>query len=248
MPKPPAMFPTPVERAAEPLNDDDVSFILNDTLQPHHRDDATILAFIRSFLHTNSVRQTAQELGLKYQTANAIRNRKDIALVITKIRDTAALKHGLDPHEIVARVKEIADVDPAQLMKPDGTFIENMNEIPHDVRRVIKKFKAKNLYENDSNGIPQVVGKLIEVEFWDKLKANELLGRDVELFKETKKLELDVTNNMASLLLQSKERAETRALEAREAKRLSPRTTTVIDVSPEAHGAYKLMSPPEGEE
>ncbi len=53
-----------------------------------------------------------------------------------------------------------------------------------------------------------VIGELIEVEVWDKLKSLEFLGREKDLFKETKKIEHDVTTNMASLLLASKSLAD----------------------------------------
>jgi hypothetical protein len=54
-----------------------------------------------------------------------------------------------------------------------------------------------------------------------------LLGRETNLFKETKVVTHDVTSKMKDLLLQSKERAEQRALEARNHPSLK-----MIDVTP----------------
>ncbi len=65
-------------------------------------------------------------------------------------------------------------------------------------------------------------GEIISYEFYDKMKATELLGREKELFKETKKVEHDVTRNMASVLLESKRRGD----EAH---------AQVIDVTPNTH-------------
>ena len=55
-----------------------------------------------------------------------------------------------------------------------------------------------------------VTGRIIEVEFWDKLKAAELLGREKDIFKETRKIELDATENMKDILLGGVDRANER--------------------------------------
>ncbi len=225
-PRPPGAA-TRADAAREAITNEDVLFILNTTLKPDHLDDPAIIGFIGSFISCRDVKQASLAAGVSPSRGQQIRNLKDVNTAIAKITETAVLKYGLDPADIVERVKEIANFDPADLTKPDGSFHENMRDIPAATRRAIKKFKAKNLYENDANGIPQVIGKLIEVEFWDKLKGNELLGRETNLFKETKVVTHDVTSKMKDLLLQSKERAEQRALEARNHPSLK-----MIDVTP----------------
>lgn len=117
-------------------------------------------------------------------------------------------KYGYDAAEVVERVKEVSNVDPIELERPDGTFKTSMTEINPETRRAIKKFRAKNFYEKDPNGMPRLAGQIIEVEFWDKLKATELLGREKDTFKETRKVEHDVTGRMAEVLLESKRTAE----------------------------------------
>jgi len=133
-------------------------------------------------------------------------------------------KYGYDAHEVVERVKEIVQLDPGIFENPDGTFKTSLMQIPPEARRAIKKFKCKNIYENDPNGIPRVTGQLIEVELWDKMRATELLGREKNIFKETKVHQHDVTANMADVLLESKRRADERALAA---------PVPVIDITPE---------------
>lgn len=56
-----------------------------------------------------------------------------------------------------------------------------------------------------------VIGQIIEVELYDKLKGAEMLGPEKEIFKKTTKVEHDVTQNMASVLLESKRIADERA-------------------------------------
>lgn len=117
------------------------------------------------------------------------------------------MKFGFDASEVVEKVKEIAAVDIIEFVNPDGTF-KSLHQIPADARRAIKKIKYKSLTMPDPNGIPVRIGEIIELELWSKEKALELLGREKDLFKQTTKVEHDVTKNMKEVLLASKARGE----------------------------------------
>lgn len=219
------------------LDHDDISFILQDTLTPGHYANAEVKRFIKAYLQCRDTRQAAKEAHVKHASALAMLQRQDIRNAIDKITDQALLRFGLDPNEIVEKVKEIAFFDPATLCKPDGTIIENMHEIPPETRRAIKKFTAENIYDKDPNGMPIIKGRLIKVEFWDKLRGNELLGREVDLFKETTKVTHDVSSNMKEILLESKARAEQRTLESRQVR--------VIEIAPSGVTDTVVPSPVE---
>lgn len=195
---------------------------------PEHFNDPQVIGFISSYIYCRDIKQAALAANISYRDGQKIRHKKDIHAAIEKITDSAITKNNLHASEIVERVKEIAFFDPADLVNPDGSIKENMRDIPPEARRAIKKFKVKNLYEADANGIPKVIGKLVEVELWDKLKSNELLGREKNLFTEKSIVTHDVTSNMQTILLQAKERAEQRALEAR-----NHVPVKLIDVTPQ---------------
>ena len=198
----------PQERTATlVVNNDELDFILSTTLVPQHRDNIYVLKFIKAYLDCRNIRQASKEAGIEAVSGRMILNKKDVHECIVKITDLMVFKHGIDPSAVVERVKEFAELDPAALLREDGSY-KKLQEIEPEVRRSIKKFKAKNLYAEDANGISVVVGELIEVEFWDKLKASELLGRETSLFKETKKVEHDVTSRMRDILLEAGKRAE----------------------------------------
>lgn len=199
-------------------------FILDNTLQEHHRRDPVVLNFIVAYINCRDVGQACKEVSIERKVGNALRKRHDIANAIVKITDHEIMKYGLDSHEIVEKVKEIAFVDVADLENADGTYKTSLKSIPPETRRAIKKFKVKNIYGLDTNGIPTVTGQLIDVEMWDKMRALDALGSEKKLFKETKVVEHGVTENMKDLLLESKERAEQAAIEARK---------DIIDVTPE---------------
>jgi hypothetical protein len=229
-PKPPGVTPPQPQQT---INNEDVLFILKTELKKEHFENFQIIGFIAAYLNCRDVKQAASVSNVSFAQAREWRKMKDIATAIDKVTEAAVLKYNLDAGEIVERVKEISNLDPADLMKPDGTFIDNLKEIPPETRRAIKEFKAKNIYEEDANGMKVMVGKLIEVKFWDKLKGNELLGREKNLFTEKSVVTHDVTSNMMNILLQAKERSEQRALEARNHPSLK-----MIDVTPkgDSHG------------
>jgi phage terminase small subunit len=210
------------------LTEEETSFIFRTHLRPSQADDPVIVKFILAYCASRNSAQAAKECGILPRQGHALRQRPEIHACIQAITDKAVMKYGFDATEIVERVKEIAILDPVEFENPDGSFKTHLSQIAPEARRAIKKFKAKNIYGEDPNGMRIVIGQLIEVELWDKLKGIELLGREKNIFKETKKVEHDVTQNMASLLLESKKRAETRQLTNTEVRQIE-----AIDVTPE---------------
>jgi len=210
-------FPLPPKSDLSMLiSTDEISLILRKCLKPEHHDNPYVLRFINEYIFNRDARQSAKAIGLPPHVGVRMRAKPDIFEAIKEITERAVLKYGYDAEEIVEKVKEIAFVDPGDLENEDGSFVESLKKLSPEVRRAIKKFKAKNEYGTDPNGMPVVTGKVIEVEFWDKMRAAELLGREKEIFKETKRVEHDMGRTMASTLLASKDRAESKASEVRD--------------------------------
>lgn len=205
LPKPPG-----VESGELTLNES--TFILDTTLHPKNRNSPVVLAFIDSFIRCKNIAQASSECAIKKSVGYAIRHRKDVSNCIQKLIDKSTIKHGFDASEIIERVKEVVDFDPIDMMNPDGSFKSNMHDIAPEARRNIKKLKVKNLYRlsEDINGIKTKIieGEVIEYEFYDKLKASELVGKEKELFKNVTKVEHAITKDMAEILLESSRRAD----------------------------------------
>lgn len=216
-PQPEAYKPPEIPAMAPPdymLSDAETAFILKSTLRPDQYEDPKVLHFINNYLRCRSSAQAAKEAGLAAHVGDRLRMKPEIHACIEAITQKAVMKYGYDASELVERTKELANVDLANFENPDGSFKTHLSQLEPEVRRAVKKFKAKNLYGQDVNGMKTVVGQLIEVELWDKLKAIDLLAREKNIFKETRKVEHDVTANMASVLLDSQRRAEGRRIEA----------------------------------
>lgn len=197
------------------LTDAEVSYILKENLRADQYEDPRVLKFIMSYLQCRNVSQAGREAGFVHASnAYQLRNRPEVHRAIQALTEKSVMKYGYDSSEIIERVKEIAALDPVEFENPDGSFKTHLSQINPESRRAIKKFTAKNIYGKDPNGMQIVIGQLISVELWDKMKGLELLGREVNIFKETKVLQHDVTANMANILLDSKKRADQRVIES----------------------------------
>lgn len=205
-------MPLPPSTPSGELTVNEADFILDSTLKPKHRQDPNVIAFINSFVRCKSIKQACGEAEVAYSLGYSIRHRKDVANCITKLIGLSATKYGFDASELFERAKEIAEFDPIEIMNPDGTYKESLYEVAPEARRCIKKLKVKNLWakETDINGMDKkiIIGKVIEYEFWDKMKGIELAGKEKEMFKNTTKVEHGLTKDMANILLESAKRAE----------------------------------------
>lgn len=215
----PSAFPLPQVGSGEDhevkdahkLTDEETLYILRQYLRSDQLDDPKVIRFIMSYMTNRSQSEAAREAGIPGK-GSYLRSRPEIHAVIEALTAKAVQKYGYDASEIIERVKEIALLDLAEFENPDGSFKTHLTQIRPKARRAIKKFKCKNLFGKDANGMDIVIGQLIEVELWDKLKSLELLGREKNIMKETKKIEHDVTSNMKDLLLGSRARAEQRVI------------------------------------
>ena len=206
-------FPLPPsEKKSGELTENEYGFILDTTLKSKHRKNGAVLGFIDSFIRCKSISQASAESGLHHKVGYSIRHRKDVALAIQKLIDKSSVKYGMDSSEIFERVKEVVEFDPIMIQNPDGSFKSNMHDIEPEARRSIKKLKVKNIYQQveDLNGMKSkiIIGEIIEYEFYDKLKASELVGKEKEMFKNTTKVEHTLTKDMQSILLASTKRAD----------------------------------------
>lgn len=222
----PTPIPTPeIETKNGKLSEDETAYILRSTLLPEHHEDPNVLRFIAGYMRCRNATQAAREAGLHARAGANLRSRPDIHRCLTALSEKSMMKYGFDASEIIERVKEISGIDPIEFENDDGSYKTHMKDIAPEVRRAIKRFKVKNLYQTDPNGMQYKVGEIIEVELYDKMKGLELLGREKQIFKETKVTTHDITENMAAALLESSKRGADR----REA----------IDVTPQIEGSIE---------
>ena len=208
--------------AEEPQTHEDLlNTIIKTTLKPIHATDPNILRFIANYNLCKDVKQAAKLSGLHANDGKRLIDRPDIYECIQRIAAAGARKFGYDAEEVVAKVKEVIDFDPVDLVDPEtGVFYEDLQSVPPETRRVIKKLVVQNIYDKDPNGVVTGIhSKILKYEFWDKLKAAEMLGQEKEVFTKKLKVEHEVGENMKDTLLGRLEAAdERRMLKARVVK------------------------------
>lgn len=214
IPMPPSVIPrVPDVVEDKKVPEKTVKFILDKHLhRDNHRYNPVVLSFIDNYMHYLDVRKASDETGITYKQGKDLRNRPDIAKAIGELTDIAVEKYGYSAAEVVERVKEVLNFDPAILENKDGTYKEKLSDIPFEMRGAIKKFKVKNEYGIDANGMRTVVGKIIEVEMWDKMKAADMLGKEKDVFKDS----LDINQNVKISISSALQEANMRVINARD--------------------------------
>lgn len=209
----------------------DLDEVLRGELLPVHFNDPNIVKFITQYLKCNHPGQAALESGLTRGSGKVLLDRKDIFEAVRKCRLLSATKFGLDPSRIVARVDEVADANIFDVMD-DNMQLLDKKAIPEALQRAVKKFEVEGEAMKDINGMPMYGPngqqlfefKFAKIEMHDKIKAGELLAREVDVFKEKKIVQHEMTDNMANILLGAAQRAEERRalMEARKAEQQAP--------------------------
>lgn len=148
-------------------------------------------AAIRAGYSRDSAPQTASEI-LSYPH---VRDR------VQQLMNERAKKTGVKKDTILRRLDAIGGLDPAILYDEEGRF-RSIHDLPIEVRRGIKKIKTREEWSGVGRDKVQS-GEIIEIEFWDKIKANELLGRHLKMFNETVKHELG--ESLEALIAKSNE-------------------------------------------
>lgn len=208
------------KREDKKLSETETEFILDKYLLPEHRSDPNIIRFIMAYLVCRHPKQAAQEVGIASPLTSG-RNllaRPDIAETIQKLTDKALHKYGFTGDEVVERVKEIADANIFDFLTDDMQTIDDKRNVPLELQRAVKKFKITGEAMLDINGMPMYgpdgkqlfKNRVHDIELYDKIKSTELLGREKQLFKETKVTKHEVSDRMASILLAQVERAKER--------------------------------------
>ncbi len=140
--------------------------VISSTLKPEHATDPNILRFISNYAISKDVKQAAKEAGLSAIDGRRLISYPDIYDCVSKIANMNARKYGYDAEEVVQKVKEVLEFDPVDLFNPaTGGYYEDLNDIPPETRRVIKKLNVMNVYEKDPNGvITGISGKILKFD------------------------------------------------------------------------------------
>ena len=104
-----------------------------------------------------------------------------VFLVIQGLTEISMRDRRIDKSAVVERVAECIDSDIRDFQDENGQWVQNLNELDPEITRTIKDVKIKKNYDPAGNYLSS---EIVDITLYDKLKAAELLGREVELFKQ----------------------------------------------------------------
>jgi hypothetical protein len=144
--------------------------------------------FCREYLHLNQTRAYIKAYpGTTYETAgaNACRLLKD-ARIIARVEELTAERNKrleISADKVLRRLEARASFSPVDLYDENNNFIP-INELDRDVAIGIKSIEVVELYDNGKGDQKQAIGLIRKITVLDGKASDELLGRNLSLWKE----------------------------------------------------------------
>lgn len=160
-------------------------------------------AFAREYILDKNATQAAIRAGYSPKTAgqaaHKLLKKAEIQQFVAEKVSKAAEKLDASGERVIAELAGLAHADPIQAFCQDGT-LKDLRDMPPEFRRCIKSLKFTELFEGAS-GEKFVAGRIVDISFWDKPKALELLGKNLKLF--TDKLEVEGKVSLEQLVAEA---------------------------------------------
>jgi phage terminase small subunit len=141
--------------------------------------------FVIEYIADLNATQAAIRAGYSPKTAYSMGHdllkNPEIERAITEAQANREKRTGITADRVVLELARVALSDVRRLYRDDGT-LKPPSEWDDDTAAAIAGLESKE--EFDSDGCPS--GTLKSVKRWDKIRALELLGKHLNLFKEEK--------------------------------------------------------------
>ena len=141
-------------------------------------------AFVREYLVDNNGKQAAiragyAESGAEVEASRLLRVAK-VRHEVEKGRNRLAKARGVSAQVIFNRLDDVAGFDPAELFDDNGHFLP-IHAIPRELRVCIKEMEVRADWEGSGPDKTQVA-QITKLKFYDRVKANELIGKNLKMF------------------------------------------------------------------
>lgn len=144
------------------------------------------LMFCREYIVDMNGQQAATRAGYSQKTArvqaSVLLTNPNIMRKIQELMDKRSAKVGISADKILTRLDDIGGVDVGQAFDANGC-LKNIHDIPVEVRKCIASIEVDELFDGYGRERKQI-GVTKKIKFWDKIKANELLGKHKVLFSD----------------------------------------------------------------
>lgn len=173
-------------------------------LTPPHLNDPNVTTFIQALVIELNFYDACKRAGIGEARGKGYFRHPDITTCIDAVREElkATNSSGIKGDMLAKSLEDMVELDPIHIFDDYG-LVKPLGEIPAHIRRQFKKFKVKYDMVQDNNGVLNKEPVLYDIEFYDKTKAIEMLGSDVDRFKKKHehKHEHDLGANASKILL-----------------------------------------------
>lgn len=133
---------------------------------------------------------TGKSNGVLRTGAHKLLTKANIQVHIQELMQKRSNRVQIDQDRVVKELATVAFLDPARFYTLSGD-LRNIKEMEEDVRRVIQSIESFEEWEGTGDD-KHLVGHTKKLKFWDKLKALELVGKHLGMWKD--KVEVTGTN------------------------------------------------------
>jgi phage terminase small subunit len=146
--------------------------------------------FVQEYLIDLNATQAAIRAGYSEKTANEQGSRLlanvSIASAVKDAINNRSKVTGITSEKVLKRLDDIGDIDISEAYDDKGHLLP-IHEMPIHIRKSIASIKVFDEYEGFGKDRIKI-GEVREVKFYDKVRANELIGKHLKMF--TEKVEL----------------------------------------------------------
>lgn len=127
--------------------------------------------------------------------AQQVLSNSNVVALVDELRKERLEQLGVRPDRVLEELAASAFVDPKDAFDDDGDLLP-VRRMPHHVRRAIKKIRIREHYDKKTG---EQIGRDVDIEFNDKLRSNEILGRHLGILKE-QPVQVSQTNVFAQIV------------------------------------------------
>lgn len=156
--------------------------------------------FCKEYIKDLNATQAAIRAGYKEKAAKAqgskLLTNDDISCRVQSLMDKRSKKVEVEADTILRELLKLATSDLRQMFHEDGRLLEP-HEWPDSVAGAISSIEVFEEFEWEG-GKKKKIGQTKKIRLWDKTKGLQLLGKHLQLFNDT--IKLDVSKKLEDII------------------------------------------------
>lgn len=138
------------------------------------------------------------------QIASENLSKPDVQEAIQAAMEARSKRVEITADTVLKRLDQVGGIDIGKLFDDKGRFL-HIHDIPEEIRCAIASIKVYEEYEGSGQD-KFATGVVREIKFWDKIKANELIGKSTNLGMFTDNIKLSGSVTISDRLAKARKR------------------------------------------